>query len=519
MTTRLVKVINGAYAVESTGMPSTPILTFQECFHAAASTLHTQGQVFFNQTGSDSSKPAGCSVTADLVNPLHIHVFFNDHTSTTSCSADTHAVAGATVSIVNVSVLLNASAGRGIATMTLSGPDNAWFGVGFNASSMADQPWTIIIDGNGAVSERKLGAPAPASHVAGVLLKPSVSIVQSSVSAGIRSVVLSRPMVGAGQDYFTFDANSADSHIPIIVAVGTGPSLAYHKAKFPTSLTMLPVGKSAVGACICPEKPAPFGESSGELVYNRVVNQTADVGNGAVAFKAGKCPPFPRTTLIPQRNPTCDIRHYTGGQWACHHMWSLLDADQAIPWPDQPLVFHHKWRLWVQPYDPALHQPLHYGFSSELTIGSPYEYDVPKCEAGIPGCTLEEGTWVHAISGSRLGDERYAALNFHCHAPTCLSMAVYACDEETPLSLCNATVGKLVCLQQPVYGGTNDPRLVGTRFDEPGYIAIGNAVWGSPKDGLEVPLNLTGVPLHMVKRSNATYGHYGEMAGGQPFTF
>ena len=29
--------------------------------------------------------------------------------------------------------------------------------------------------------------------------------------------------------------------------------------------------------------------------------------------------------------------------------------------------------------------------------------------------------------------------------------------------------------------------------------------------------DVDGLTLHMVKTSNATYGHYGEMAGGQPW--
>ena len=32
------------------------------------------------------------------------------------------------------------------------------------------------------------------------------------------------------------------------------------------------------------------------------------------------------------------------GQSSCHHMWSLLDANQEIPWTDEPLVLHHKYR-------------------------------------------------------------------------------------------------------------------------------------------------------------------------------
>jgi len=219
------------------------------------------------------------------------------------------------------------------------------------------------------------------------------------------------------------------------------------------------------------------------------------------------------------QNPTCDIRHYRGGQWACHHMWSLMDADQEIPWTDTPLVFHHKWRFWVQPYNETYHTPLRFGGDTSLLIGSPYEYDVPKCNHGVKGCTLVNGTWIHTITGNKLGKHRFAALNFHCHAPTCLMMEVYACAKGTALGDCNATVGKLICRQQPVYGGTGHPALNGTRFDETGYIAIPDCFWGAAEFGLESPPDLTGVPLHMVKTSNATWGHYGEMAGGQPFVF
>ena len=59
----------------------------------------------------------------------------------------------------------------------------------------------------------------------------------------------------------------------------------------------------------------------------------------------------------------------------------------------------------------------------------------------------------------------------------------------------------------------------GDKFDEAGYIAIPDCFWGGAAYGLEPPPDLTGVPLHMVKRSNATFGHYGEMAGGQPWVF
>merc|ERR1719240_2481796 len=84
---------------------------------------------------------------------------------------------------------------------------------------------------------------------------------------------------------------------------------------------------------------------------------SADVGSGKAAYFHHKCASWPATNLLEQRNPTCDIRYYRGGQWACKHMWSLLDADQKIPWTDRPLIFHHKYRFWVQPYDKSYHKP------------------------------------------------------------------------------------------------------------------------------------------------------------------
>ena len=105
-------------------------------------------------------------------------------------------------------------------------------------------------------------------------------------------------------------------------------------------------------------------------------------------------------------------------------------------------------------------------------------------------------------------------------------MSVYACPMGSSLQDCaNATSAsdaeargyKLLCRQEPVYGGSGDKRESGTKFDEHGYIAIPDCLWGSADQGLVSPLNLTGVPLFIVKTSNATLGHYGEMAGGQSF--
>ena len=52
---------------------------------------------------------------------------------------------------------------------------------------MGEQPWTLVAEGDGAVSERKLG-----NHEAGKILDPSVKVVSNAVVDGMRTVVVSR---------------------------------------------------------------------------------------------------------------------------------------------------------------------------------------------------------------------------------------------------------------------------------------------------------------------------------------
>jgi len=362
--------------------------------------------------------------------------------------------------------------------------------VGFNASAMKEASWTVVVDGEGAISEHRLAdqGAAPTSTP----LAPTVKVVSTHVTGGVRTVVLSRPLKSP---YLSFEG--AAGSMSFINAVGTGPKLAFHKNKAPSALVLLPeAGKSIAGDCVCPTKPVPFGQAKGTLEYVPVESQKVDVGSGTVSF-GNNCAPQPRSDLLAQKNPTCDLRTYVGGQIACHHMWSLLDADQEIPWQDQPLEYVLKWRFWVQEYDASYHQNVK---RTTWGIASPVEYDVPKCDASVPGCEQTvDGNWVHTITGTFEGKGKLVAAHFHCHAPTCLSVTMY--DNKT---------GAVICREDPIYGGATGS---GPGFDEPGFIAQPPCLWGSPDQGLEEPLDLgEGTTLHVVKTANATSGHHGEMA-------
>mmetsp|Transcript_3494 Transcript_3494/g.10810 ORF Transcript_3494/g.10810 Transcript_3494/m.10810 type:complete len:746 (+) Transcript_3494:757-2994(+) len=504
LTTRIRKVVDAAYKADTAPCAADSVIdTSAECFAAATKLFNAAGGVdLVNEAIADAGQPAGCTASGVLANGSIVVTFNAAANSTAKCAAagGLTQTAGKTDSLVSVMVSLDAAADK--ATITLTGPAGVWFGVGFNAQAMKDAPWAIIVDGSGMVTERKLEDQSP-----GTQLSKSVTVVSSSTAGGNRTVVLTRPLKGLTADHYTFSLEG-DLNLPFINAVGSGPMLAFHKAKLPATLSLLPVG---AGACVCALAPAPFGQGKGKLEYVQTA-QPADVGEGTISF-GNKCAPQPRSDLLAMHNPTCDVRSYVGGQTACHHMFSLLDADQQIPWVDQPLVYHQKFRFWVQPYNASYHTNVK---RTTWGIASPVEFDVPKCAPGVMGCEKDPktGSWVHTIRGTYGGGGKLVAAHFHCHAPTCLEMSMYRCNM-SQVSECNATTGELICSEFPIYGGTG--AIANKTFDEPGYITQPPCLWGDAEFGLEAPVDTSGYTLHSVHRSNADYGHHGEMAWQQMF--
>jgi len=384
-------------------------------------------------------------------------------------------------------------------SISVTGPSDVWFGVGFNASAMKNAPWAIIVDGNGDVTERKLQDQNPGAELAN-----SVTVVSNVVDKGLRTVVMTRPMKGETADHFTFSADQ-EVVLPFINAIGGTETLSYHKEKMPSTLTLLPSdGAPTSTACFCAKEPPQFGDASGTLNY-MPTDQAGEMGRPSTIEFDNHCYPFPRTDLLEMKNPTCDIRTYTGGQIACHHMFSLLDADQEIPWVDQPLKYHLKFRFWYQDYDASYHKNVK---RSTWGIGSLVEYDVPKCAADIQGCELDSnGDWIHTIRGTYTGNDYMVAAHFHCHAPTCRSIKMYR-DW-------NGTHGELMCEERPVYGGTG--QVDQQKYDEEDFILQPPCLWGSEEQGLEPPPDVNGRTMHTVKTSYANEGHHGEMAWQQMY--
>jgi len=387
--------------------------------------------------------------------------------------------------MITVSLKLDTTVTDGLATITMTGPDGVWFGVGWNADSMGDRPYVIIVDGQGAVTERKLG-----DHDPGTPLTPTqVQVKSNTVVNGNRTVILTRAFKGATYQHYTFDPTV--SSIPFINAIGSTSYFDIHKMKSSSTLSLSIVGQPT---CVCN-------------------NGLQGWINGMSFSKA--CLDEPIADLIQQKNPTCWIQTYAGGLFCCHHQNILLDADQPVD-PRVDVTFL-KFRFYFQDYIPPTpekpkpsHLSLHrFYFQTEAFAG---EYDIIQCPAGTPSseCVSEiTARWqVKDMLDCDPNDPNTCQItkngfnliyaSGHCHAPSCISLELF-----------NADTGELLCSQIPVYGTNNDI------FNELGYIAIPPCLWGY-EDGLITPplLQMT-TNLMSVKKNNNTYGHYGEMASWQ----
>jgi hypothetical protein len=153
------------------------------------------------------------------------------------------------------------------------------------------------------------------------------------------------------------------------------------------------------------DKAKPFGQRTGSVeyfdpnppprncLYDPCTPASENVGAHNMTVQwTNNCEPEPRESLLQNKNPSCDLVAYSGGLQVCKHMWSLLDADQEIPWQDQPLRYYQKYRFYYQEYKPDFHIVSVPRVSWGIAAGGGHaEYDVPQCAPGTPvtECTHE----------------------------------------------------------------------------------------------------------------------------------
>jgi len=411
----------------------------------------------------------------------------------------------------------------GEVTITLTGPSSGYTAVGFNAGLMSDAPYTIIANSTN-VWEQQIGTcGSEAEHCPGAVLKPSITLVSKSTVDGVRTVVVTRALVGISKQHYTFNS-ATQATIPFISAVGWSDTFEQHKVHAPAVVSLTnPAGQGAT--CLC---------DKGALAQLCEFD-----GSGCGAF-VKNCVAEPNGDLLSQQNPTCNSNQYVGGLRCCHHNRIMLDQEQQnVSLAHDLLRYHMKWRFWFQEYKPAETedaQPSHYDlariyYQTEANAG---EYDIPPAFAlpgdpvagyekwplnkPTPGTTCT-GTCpggadcecVHTIQSKfTISNQRLIYAGGHCHAPACKDIRLFRNDTGHEM--------ELLCHQFPKYGQGNntEPKTKEDKYDEAGYLALPPCLWGDEK-GLNPSILLpANTPLVSIKRNFNTHaGHYGEMASWQ----
>jgi hypothetical protein len=288
--------------------------TAEACFEAAKHVGIAGAAHVTTEQGSSAELPSGCSVSVQANGTgSSARVYYNTNTkSTACCGSGVDTITGAQKSLVDLGLTVSTTSTADGVTITMSGPsDGTWFGVGFNTHFMADSPYTIIVDGDGNVTEHAL-----ANHAAGVVLNSSVKVIRHSVSDGTRTVVMTRPLKGLTPRHHDFDPQQLS--LDFISAVGSTPAFGYHRAKTVDTVALWPraaaaaatsaKGSSAAAhapaACICSVPAAPFGKGTGTIQY---LGGPAMPAGEEIGFPF-RCEPYPRETVLRDQNPTCDIR-------------------------------------------------------------------------------------------------------------------------------------------------------------------------------------------------------------------
>jgi hypothetical protein len=186
LTTRVTKVYDSDVKLQGVGSCEYTTASASECFVNAKSAIGPAAESAKTATGSDPTKPAGCS--ASLVGK-DIEIYFNTNKKHQPCGPTKGTVGGTFDSDTSVEVAIDSA--KDLATITASGPSADWFGIGFGAQMMKQSPWAIIMEGDGKVTERKLADQSP-----GTLLPSTVTIVSNTVADGKRTVVMTRTLKG-----------------------------------------------------------------------------------------------------------------------------------------------------------------------------------------------------------------------------------------------------------------------------------------------------------------------------------
>ena len=509
-TDRIERTVVNSSSILIEGTCSRQILSEKDCVSAIT---ETGAKVKSSSTINDLTIASGCIMRpaessrhhSNAGQALEYDAIFNAAKSTQSCGKNNEKVSLQGSNELGTGITISISHDTSEASITVSGPASVWFGIGFGATSMKDEPYAIIIDGNGEVTERKLD-----NHGPGNALSNSITIVSSSVHGEIRTLVLRRSVNGSSTDHYTFPTVPGD--INMIAAIGDGKTLSYHKSRSGGTLTLIP---TETPSCICYPTTA---------IYFSYMNSTKMQVNNY------DCLDEPRSDMLRHGDGTgrdlpnmaCNFETYNGGLECCKHSWLLTDKNQDEQVPkDKVDTYFLKWRYYFQEYAPATeklnasHQHLHHWvFLIDATVN---DYEEDNARYG----TTSIGTISAHLKAKDIGLEdleggfnddgappipknftkiKPMVMTPHCHAPSCIRQELW-----------NADTNEIICNMTAKYGDEKYGKTTEI-FNERDYITILPCLYGY-QPGLQFPFSLSpDTNIRAIKYFNNTYRHLGQMA-------
>ena len=161
--------------------------------------------------------------------------FFSYSQTKSSGTVSLNSVSGA-----SLSVKIDLDQTNSLATITLVGPSNKWFSIGFNVTAM-DRNTDCITYGTSLLDQYLPGGQnQPTTDTTN-----NLTLVSNTVSGTTRTVVLTRPLsTGDAKDY-TFSYSSISS-LNIIWAIGPDTNVAHQHSHFNTqNLTFSVLGNES----------------------------------------------------------------------------------------------------------------------------------------------------------------------------------------------------------------------------------------------------------------------------------
>lgn len=497
----------------------------EQCFTAAPK-LGINATRFLNKRTSDEKLPAGCSVSLSPQDGSAT-VFFNDG-GKDECTIGTQRVGQVTAWNIydaapvgeNITLGLEIDGAQnrqegGIVKISMTGPADKWFGIGFNASFMRDSPYAVIVNSSGAFEQHIGTCGSEAEHCPGDRLAPMITVISNTEENGRRTVVMTRPVVGITENHYSFDHAAAT--IPLIIAVGWDQTFAYHAGHRAAEISI--VSADGTPQCVC-----DLGELGAICEYG---------GARCTTWKKDCYDESRGGELVKLHNPTCNSGQYAGGLMCGQHGRFLLDNEQKVESLTRPtLKYHIKMRFWFQECT-AGSKPSHYNleryyWQTEARAG---EFDVPpafpKKDLPIPGypnLPLDKPTPGTTCTGTcpdgpdcdcvhtlvfrwTIDNKRLIYISGHCHAPACINMTFY---QNVSGEL------KLLCAIIPKYGNGSFPS---DKFDEEGYLLLPPCLFGEfdGDQGLDAaPWMPEGSQVVGIEHNHNTHvGHYGQMGSWQ----